>query len=129
MLLAKHSQLQPVNCLISHQSISPNKERYRAVKTQWRVRVNERAGKDREQAKAGLRFFAELQATGLFGVSTNISYLTQKGRLSDRLLIRSHIELYYFAVLIAGCSHTFCVYVCESQLNGNILKIRTIWGF
>ncbi|TNN58524.1 hypothetical protein EYF80_031246 [Liparis tanakae] len=51
MLLAKHRQLQPVNCLIAHQSTSPNKERWRSGtkvvermgRTQRGVRINERA--------------------------------------------------------------------------------------
>lgn len=55
MLLAKHSQLQPVNCLISHQSIYPNKERWRSgtkVEEQ-RVRINGSAAMSVKQANAG----------------------------------------------------------------------------
>lgn len=55
MLLAKHSQLQPVNCLISRQSISPNKERWRSGTkvVEQRVRINGRAAMSVKQARTG----------------------------------------------------------------------------
>lgn len=59
MLLAKHSQLQPVNCLISHQSISPNKVRCRSgasgggCEHSGGARANGRAAMSEEQAEAG----------------------------------------------------------------------------
>lgn len=110
MLLAKHTQLQPVNCLISHQSISPNKERWRAVKTQWRVRVNERVPKEKKQAKAVVGFSTERQGMHLFGVCTTTSYLTQA---VDGLLLGRRLQLYHFTVtLIAGYSMWGFVLLC-----------------
>lgn len=153
MLLAKHSQLQAVNCLISPPSISPNKDRWRSgtkVMEQggW---VNNREGQGWVgETGRGIQQLCLSSTTGLqsvvvwmgrngWNVLKILNYGPSSSAAPPTSLQSTYSSCLYVKTLcwvvsltsslMFECDSFFFFFVPHGQLNEHIFKMTNIWSF